>query len=144
MQRPNEPHTPPHMGTRLRSLAGEGVRLGLLSLASLALGYVLTVGMTEFGGLDPKAAYSIAIIICSVLNFFGCRHLVFRGTRAPLWEEAAKFFPSVLLFRFFEIMLFSLFVTAIDGYHLAYFATAAISMAGKLLVSKFFIFRRTT
>ena len=132
------------MGTRLRSLAGEGVRLGLLSLASLALGYVLTVGMTEFGGLDPKAAYSIAIIICSVLNFFGCRHLVFRGTRAPLWEEAAKFFPSVLLFRFFEIMLFSLFVTAIHGYHLAYFATAAISMAGKLLVSKFFIFRRTT
>lgn len=132
------------MGTRLRSLAGEGVRLGLLSLASLALGYVLTVGMTEFGGLDPKAAYSIAIIICSVLNFFGCRHLVFRGTRAPLWEEAAKFFPSVLLFRFFEIMLFSLFVTAIDGYHLAYFATAAISMAGKLIVSKFFIFRRTT
>lgn len=118
--------------------------MGLLSLGSLALGYVLTAGMAELGGLDPKAAYSIAVVICSILNFFGCRHLVFRGARAPLWQEAARFFPSVLLFRFLEVALFSVLFTAIDSYHVAYFATAVISLAGKLLVSKFFIFRRPT
>lgn len=116
--------------------------MGFLSLGSLAFGYVLTAGMTEHGGLDPKAAYGIAVVVCSILNFFGCRHLVFRGPRAPLWREAAKFFPSVLLFRLVEVALFAALVTAIN-YHLAYFTTAAISMACKLLVSKFFIFRRS-
>lgn len=144
MRERTDPANWPLVAAGLKSLAGEGMRMGLLSLASLALGYVLTAGMTELGGLDPKAAYGIAVVICSILNFFGCRHLVFRGTRAPLWQEAAKFFPSVLLFRFFEVILFSALFTAIDSYHVAYFATAAISMAGKLLVSKFFIFRRPT
>lgn len=126
----------------LKLLAGESLRMGLLSVASLCVGYLLTTGLTELLGLDPKAAYSIALVVCSVLNFFGCRHLVFRGIHAPLWQEAAKFFPSVLLFRAIEVMLFSALISLNPNYHIAYFATAIIAMAGKLFVSKFFIFRR--
>jgi putative flippase GtrA len=126
----------------LRLLAGEGLRMGLLSLGRLGLGYLLTTGLTELAGMDPKVAYSIALVTCSLFNFFGCRHLVFHGPRAPLWQEAAKFFPSVLLFRTVEVALFSAIFSLKPNYHLAYFATATIAMAGKLLVSKFFIFRR--
>ena len=67
---------------------------------------------------------------------------VFAGPKAPLWQEALRFFPSVLLFRALEVALFSLLHAAWRNYHVAYFATAAISMLVKLLWSKWFIFRR--
>ena len=137
-----DPEIPLRSLRDLKLLAGESLRMGMLSVASLFLGYLLTTVLTELSGLDPKAAYSIALVVCSVLNFFGCRHLVFRGIHAPLWQEAAKFFPSVLLFRAIEVMLFSALFSLTANYHIAYFATAAIAMAAKLLVSKFFIFRR--
>lgn len=127
---------------KLYPLAGEGLRMGLLSAFSLGLGYLLTAGLTALAGLDPKLAYSIAVVITSVLNFFGCRYLVFRGARSALWQEALKFFPSVLLFRAIEVALFSVILSLHSNYHLAYFVTAAIAMAGKLLISKFFIFKR--
>jgi len=127
---------------QFRLLAGEGFRMAVLSLASLGLGYALTLTMTEAAGLDPKIAYASALVACSILNFFGCRHFVFRGARAPLWREAAKFFPSVLAFRGAEVALFSLMLAFHPNYHVAYFATAAIALVAKLLVSKFFIFRR--
>ena len=123
-------------------MASEGLRMGLLSLGSLGLGYLLTTAFTEMVGLEPEAAYGVAVCICSIFNFFGCRHLVFRGTPGPLWQEAAKFFPSVLVFRALEVALFSMLLRIVPNYHVAYFITAVASMACKLLVSKFLIFRR--
>jgi putative flippase GtrA len=128
----------------LRAFAAEGMRMALLSVFSLGLGYVLTLAMTTGLKLRPETAYSIAIVLCSVINFFGCRHYVFRGPSGGLWREAARFFPSVLVFRAFEIALFSGIHSLWGNYHLAYFATAAISMVAKLLVSKLFIFKRPT
>jgi putative flippase GtrA len=126
----------------LRSLAGEGLRMALLSLASLALGYGLTLAFHSWFAVPSAAAFSAAILICSVINFFGCRHYVFRGTKAPLWQEALKFFPSVLAFRAVEVALFAGFNALLHNYHAAYFATTGISLAGKLFVSRVFIFKR--
>lgn len=120
------------------------MRMGLLSLFSLGLGYVLTVALTTAGDMDPKRAYGIAIVICSVFNFYGCRHFVFPGAKASVWVEAVRFFPSVLAFRGFELLLFSGLMALHANYHVAYFVTAAISMAGKVLVSRVFIFKRPT
>ncbi|MBP6798367.1 MAG: hypothetical protein KA124_09735, partial [Luteimonas sp.] len=72
-------------------LIGEGLRMGVLSAASLVAGYLLTTGLVELGRLDPEIAYAIAVVSCSVLNFFGCRHYVFKGAQGPLWKEAALF-----------------------------------------------------
>lgn len=116
--------------------------MGVLSVASLALGYVLTLLLHDIAGMAVEAAYTTAILICSVLNFFGCRHYVFRGGKGPLFLEAAKFFPSILVFRAVEVALFSSLNRLLDNYHVAYLATAAASMALKLLVSRMFIFRR--
>ncbi len=127
--------------TRLRALASEGARLGLLSLLSLGLGYLLTLAFLGMG-LIAEAAFGLAVTLCSILNFLGCRHYVFRGPKPPAWQEAIRFFPSVLAFRAAEVWLFSVLNTALGSPHLAYFATAAIGMAAKLLVSRLFIFRR--
>jgi len=125
-----------------RGLAGEGLRMVALSGASLALGYALTFALTEWVGFDARISYTAALVVCSIANFFACRHWVFRGLAGPLWAEALRFFPSVLAFRAFEVFLFSWLLGALPNYHATYFVTAAIAMAGKLLVSKLFIFRR--
>ena len=117
--------------------------MGLLSGASLVLGYVLTFLLHDVLGVPVEVAYTCAVLVCSVLNFFGCRHYVFRGRKGALLAEAAKFFPSILLFRAAEVVLFSFLTRLLDNYHLAYAATAAISMVFKLLLSRAFIFRRS-
>lgn len=127
---------------RWSPLLGEGLRMGVLSVASLGLGYVLTTALVELAGLRPEPAYAIAIVTCSILNFFGCRHFVFRGTAGPLWKEAGLFFPSVLAFRAVEVVLFSALLRVLEHYQAVYFLTAGLSMAGKFLVSKLFVFRR--
>ena len=104
---------PQRRGTMLRSFAGEGLRMALLSLASLALGYLLTLAYRAWFGIPSEAAFGYAVLTCSVVNFFGCRHYVFRGRKGPLWQEAAKFFPSVLAFRAIEVVLFALIGGAI-------------------------------
>lgn len=126
----------------LRSAAGEGLRLGLLSLLSLGLGYLLTSAFHAWGGLASEAAFGYAVLICSVVNFFGCRHYVFRGPKGPVWHEAAKFFPSVLVFRALEVVLFAGIHSLVGNYHVAYFATTGVSMLAKLFLSRAFIFKR--
>lgn len=116
--------------------------MGALSAFSLLLGYALTAALVHVAGLDARGAYGVAVVACSIVNFFGCRSFVFAGPKGPLWREAARFFPSVLLFRAMEIALFSLLFGAWDNYHVAYFATAAAGMVLKLFWSRWFIFRR--
>ncbi len=123
-------------------LIGEGLRMGVLSAASLVAGYLLTTGLVELGRLDPEIAYAIAVVSCSVLNFFGCRHYVFKGAQGPLWKEAALFFPSVLAFRALEVLVFSALLRVFDHYQIVYFLTAGLSMIAKFAVSKLLIFRR--
>lgn len=113
----------------------------VVTAISFGLGFLLTVAGKEWLGLDEKAAYSYAILICTLVNFFACRHYVFRTGDSPLLPEALKFFPSVFAFRFLEIALFSLFSRLELDYRLAYVATSVISLALKFLVAKFFIFR---
>lgn len=126
----------------LRMVAGEGFRMGVLSAASFALGYLLTIILHEGLKVPADGAYSIAILTCSVLNFFGCRHYVFRGTKGGLLFEAAKFFPSILVFRAVEIAIFSQLSRLLDNYHLAYVATALISTTLKFAISRLVIFKR--
>lgn len=116
--------------------------MALLSLASLVLGYALTLAFRAWFAIASEQAFGYAVLICSVINFFGCRHYVFRGAKAPLWHEAVKFFPSVLAFRAVEVTLFAGFNALLGNHHLAYFATTGVSLLGKLLVSRFFIFKR--
>jgi len=125
-----------------RLLAGEGLRMGLLTGLSFVLGYLLTALLVEWLGMAPQAAYAIAIVTCSIVNFFGCRHFVFRTTSAPLLPEAAKFFASILAFRAIEVGLFHLFFVASGDYRLAYLATTALSTLGKFAVAKLFIFKK--
>lgn len=116
--------------------------MALLSLASLVMGYGLTLAFHAWFAVPSEVAFSFAVLICSVVNFFGCRHYVFRGSKAPLWQEAAKFFPSVLVFRAIEVALFAGFIVLFGNQHVAYFATAGVSLLGKLFVSRIFIFKR--
>ena len=133
---------PLRRGAMLRSLAGEGLRMAVLSLASLALGYLLTLAYRAWFGIPPEAAFGYAVLTCSIVNFFGCRHYVFRGRQGPLWQEAVKFFPSVLAFRAIEVVLFACINAWLGNHHIAYFATAGLSLLGKLVVSRTFIFKR--
>lgn len=135
----------PRAGRRsgaLGRLAGEGFRMGVISAGSLVLGYALTVALHEGLGMPAEWAYALAVLTCSVLNFFGARHYVFRGRKGPLFLEATKFFPSILLFRAMEIVLFSTLNRLLDNYHFAYLSTTAISAMAKFLVSRMFIFKR--
>ncbi|TWT18625.1 GtrA family protein [Luteimonas marina] len=135
--------TPPDApGRRMSPLLGEGLRMGVLSVASLAVGYLLTTGLVELAQLAPEPAYAIAVVSCSILNFFGCRHYVFKGTQGPLWKEASMFFPSVLAFRALEVLVFSSLLRVLDHYQVVYFVTAGLSMVAKFIVSKLLIFRR--
>lgn len=133
---------PAEPGRRVSPLLGEGFRMAVLSVASLGIGYLLTTGLVELGRLDPGRAYAIAVVSCSILNFFGCRYYVFKGRRGPMWKEAAMFFPSVLAFRALEVLVFTLMLRILDNYQVVYFLTAGLSMAAKFLVSKLLIFRR--
>ncbi|GGK13381.1 hypothetical protein GCM10011394_23270 [Luteimonas terricola] len=127
----------------LKKLAGEGFRMGILSIVSFVLGYLLTFILHEGMRIAVEGAYTLAILICSVLNFFGCRHYVFQGTKGTILLEAAKFFPSILVFRAVEVVLFSQLNRISDNYHLAYVATALISMVCKFVASRFIIFKRS-
>lgn len=113
----------------------------VVTAASFCLGFLLTVAGKEWLGLDEKAAYSYAILICTFINFFACRHYVFRTGGSPLLPEALKFFPSVIAFRFLEIALFSVFAKLGLDYRAAYVATSVISLVLKFLVAKYFVFR---
>lgn len=115
--------------------------MAALSLFSLGLGYVLTLAFLALGA-QAEAAFACSVVICAVLNFFGCRHYVFRGRKGVLWQEAAKFFPTVLLFRAIEVALFSALNAWLDNHHLGYFAAVGTSMVVKLLISRYFIFNR--
>lgn len=116
--------------------------MAALSLASLGLGYLLTLAFLALG-LHAEVAFTCSVLTCSILNFFGCRHYVFRGRKGPLWQEAAKFFPTVLVFRAVEVALFSALNAWWGNHHLAYFATVGTSMVVKLLISRYFIFTRS-
>lgn len=115
--------------------------MAVLSVFSLGLGYVLTLAFLTLG-LQAEAAFACSVVICSVLNFFGCRNYVFRGRKGVLWQEAAKFFPTVFVFRAIEVVLFSTLNAWLDNHHLAYFAAVGTSMVVKLLISRYFIFNR--
>lgn len=124
--------------TRLR---GEGARMLLLTALSFALGYALTVAGTEWLRLDSRVAYGAAIVVCSVLNFFGCRYFVFAGPHGPLLASAARFLATVLGMRVAEVALFSLLTAWQVHYQLAYVVTSGLSFVVKFLLAKFFVFR---
>ncbi len=116
--------------------------MGVLSLVSLALGYLLTRLLHVYGGLGVELAYTYSVLACSVMNFLGCRYYVFQGTRGAFLVEALKFFPSILIFRMIEVAMFSLLNRVLHNYHIAYIVTAVTSMLLKLLLSRAFIFQR--
>lgn len=120
---------------------GQGLRMAILSGASFVLGFVLTSLLVEVAGLPAQLAYAIAIVACTVLNFFGCRHWVFRTTHMPAWPEAGRFFSSILLFRLAEIGVFHLLFVALDDYRIAYVASQVVSAIIKFTVAKWFVFR---
>lgn len=115
--------------------------MALLTSFSFALGFVLTSCLIELIGMAPQAAYAVAIVTCSIVNFFACRYYVFRTSAAPILPEAIKFFASILAFRLAEIGLFHVFFVWSGDYRIAYFATTALSTLGKFFVAKFFIFK---
>ena len=142
MMKPGGAFSAEYIHSLLRSLAGQGFRMAMLSTASLFIGYSLTLLFKSGFGIPAEAAFGYAVLICSIMNFFGCRHYVFRGQKGALWQEAAKFFPSVLLFRSLEVALFAVLNASWHNFHLAYFATAITSMLIKLVISRIFIFKR--
>lgn len=127
---------------RAALLLVDGWRMAVMSLASLVLGYLLTILFHQTGGLHVDLAYALAIITCSVVNFFGCRYWVFQGARSSLVVEAGKFFPSILLFRILEIVAFSHLVKWLGTYHAAYFLTACLAAGLKFLAFRVFVFKR--
>jgi len=126
----------------IASLVGDGWRMAVMSLVSLALGYVLTIVLHQLAGLHVDLAYAIAVLTCSMVNFFGCRYWVFQGTRGGLLAEGGKFFSSILLFRAMEIFAFSRITDWLDNYHAAYFLTACIAVCLKFVAFRAFVFRR--
>lgn len=126
---------------RLTKLRGESARMLVLTALSFALGYVLTVVGTEWLALDARVAYGIAIVVCSTLNFFGCRYFVFAGPHGPLLASAIRFLLTVLGMRVAEVALFSLLTSQQVHYQLAYVITSGLSFIAKFLLAKFFIFR---
>lgn len=131
----------PRLIERITAAGGEGMRMLVVTVASFVAGFALTMLGKEVFGLEAELAYSIAILLCTVANFFACRYYVFRTSRSPILPEALRFFPSVIAFRFLEIALFSLFARLGLDYRLAYIATSVISLMLKFLVAKYFVFK---
>lgn len=115
--------------------------MAVLTGISFVLGFALTALLVELAGLPAQASYAVAIVTCTVLNFFGCRHWVFGTRRMPFWPEAGRFFSSILLFRAAEVGVFHLLFVAVDDYRVAYVATQAASAVIKFVVAKWFVFR---
>lgn len=125
----------------IKKTGGEGIRTIVVTILSFATGFLLTIFGTEVVGLQPELSYSISIIFCTICNFFAYRHYIFRSSGSPLLLEALKFFPMFLVFRTFEIFLFS-FVSKLGmDYRLAYVATALTSASLKFLAAKFLVFK---
>ncbi|NLA67944.1 MAG: GtrA family protein [Gammaproteobacteria bacterium] len=122
---------------------GQGLRMVGLSGISFVLGFALTWLLVELGGLPPEAAYAIAVATCTVVNFFGFRHWVFRTAHLPAWPEARRFFPSFLGFRVVEVGLFHLVYKAIGEYQSSYVVTQALAALMKFAVAKWLVFKRT-
>lgn len=127
---------------QIAGLIADGWRMAVMSLISLALGYVLTIVLHRLADLHVDLAYAIAVLTCSLVNFFGCRYWVFQGTRGALLAEGGKFFSSILLFRAIEIFVFSRLTNWLDNYHAAYFLTACIAVCLKFVAFRIFVFRR--
>lgn len=126
----------------LGGLSAEGGRMAAMSLISLGLGYALTVLFLQALSLPAAAAYLGATVICSVVNFFGCRHWVFQGVKAPFLTEALKFFPSIIAFRFVESLAFSGLLGWLQNHHAAYLLTAITAVCMKYLLFRSFVFLR--
>lgn len=122
-------------------ILGQGLRMGVLTGSSFLLGFILTTLFVELAGLPAQLAYAIAITLCTVANFFGCRYWVFRTAHLPFWPEAGRFFAAILLFRAAEVGVFHVVLTAIDEYRIAYVATQVASAIVKFAIAKWFVFR---
>lgn len=126
----------------LGSVAGQSWRMAVMSLISLGLGYLLTLLFLQLLAVPAASAYLYATVICSIVNFFGCRHWVFQGARAPLLSEALKFFPSILAFRLVESLAFSWALRWLGNHHLAYLLTAFTAVCLKYVLFRSFVFSR--
>lgn len=122
-------------------LVGQGLRMGILAGISFALGFALTALFVEAAGWPAQLSYAVAVALCTVVNFFGCRYWVFRTGTMPFWPEAGRFFASILLFRVAEVGVFHLFYLAIEDYRIAYVTTQVTSAIIKFVIAKWFVFR---
>ena len=124
-----------------RSLLGQGARLAALSVASFILGFSVTTLSVEVFGLPARTAYPLALVVCTTVNFFGCRHWVFRTAHMPFWPETIRFFTSILAFRLVEIVMFNILLKISDDYRIAYVVTQSVSTILKFIVAKIFVFK---
>lgn len=114
----------------------------VLTGVSFLLGFAITSALIEWTNVAAQAAYAVALVICTIANFFGCRHWVFQTTDMPIWPEAWRFFSSVLGFRLLELAVFHVLYASTNDYRIAYVITQTASAIGKFIVAKLFIFRR--
>lgn len=114
----------------LRYCIAGGLGLGL-NLALTALGH-------EVLGLGATVSFAIALASTYVFNFLLARHLVFRASSGPLFQQIWTYGLTSLSFRLLELFAFGLIQSLIDLHYLV----TAVLVLGTSFVLKFAVYRR--
>lgn len=131
-------HDPSHSIARQAALF---VGLGLLSYA---LGAGIAALATEVFGVPETFAVAISLAVLVIVNFWLNRMLIFRSGGQPPGGQFARFLATSLAMRGFEYVTFLVLLRVAHLHYLAAYTTAlVISNAGKFLIYRSVVFRRS-
>lgn len=102
------------------------------------LNLLLTWGLTELGGLDPRVSYAGTLAVLLVINFFIGRHLIFTSTGGSATRQFLRFAGTSGTARLLEWCLFSLLVTQTPLHYLL----VTILVLGTSFCVKYAVYRQ--
>jgi putative flippase GtrA len=113
----------------------------VLSGASFALNFGITVGLHQVLGAPEEAAFAVALVTVFVMNFLGMRYFVYPGEHRSVGKQLMLFAVSSGSFRGLEYLAFLALHTWLHyPYRLVLVVVLGTSFVAKYCYYKVFVF----
>lgn len=101
-------------------------RFWLAGLPAFAVALSLNYLLVTYSHLPKPVAYVIVLFCQLTVNFFACRHLVFRSQPdASIWQQYRQFLAGMGFFRLLDLGVYAVLV---EVFHLNYLAIQILNI----------------
>lgn len=101
-------------------------RFWLAGLPAFAVALSLNYLLVTYARLPKPAAYVVVLFCQLTVNFFACRHLVFRShPDASIWQQYRQFLAGMGFFRLLDLAVYAVLV---EFFHLNYLAIQILNI----------------